>query len=75
MTRTAPAYLTIRFGRLDAVIFDLDGVITKTAEVHKAAWKRVLLEAAGLLGHFEAIVDGTDAATDAMAANPTRRCL
>src|SRR6185437_9970602 len=25
----------------DAVLFDLDGVLTKTAEVHAAAWKRV----------------------------------
>ncbi len=24
----------------DAVLFDLDGVLTKTAEVHAAAWKR-----------------------------------
>lgn len=27
--------------RLDAVIFDLDGVITDTASVHAAAWKRM----------------------------------
>ncbi|MBV9499401.1 MAG: beta-phosphoglucomutase family hydrolase [Acidobacteriaceae bacterium] len=26
----------------DAVLFDLDGVLTKTAEVHAAAWKRML---------------------------------
>jgi hypothetical protein len=25
----------------DAVLFDLDGVLTKTAEVHMAAWKRM----------------------------------
>jgi beta-phosphoglucomutase-like phosphatase (HAD superfamily) len=25
----------------DAVLFDLDGVLTKTAEVHAAAWKRM----------------------------------
>jgi phosphoglycolate phosphatase-like HAD superfamily hydrolase len=25
----------------DAVIFDLDGVITKTAKVHAAAWKEL----------------------------------
>jgi alpha,alpha-trehalase len=31
----------IRTDRLDAVIFDLDGVITDTASVHQAAWKRM----------------------------------
>ncbi len=31
----------IASGRLDAVIFDLDGVITDTASVHAAAWKRM----------------------------------
>jgi beta-phosphoglucomutase-like phosphatase (HAD superfamily) len=25
----------------DAVIFDMDGVVTRTAEVHAAAWKRL----------------------------------
>jgi beta-phosphoglucomutase family hydrolase len=30
----------IRRDRFDAVIFDLDGVITDTASVHRAAWKR-----------------------------------
>ena len=29
---------TIQSDRLDAVIFDLDGVITKTAAVHEVAW-------------------------------------
>ncbi len=33
--------LTISPDRLDAVIFDLDGVVTRTAEVHAAAWKRL----------------------------------
>ena len=28
----------------DAVIFDLDGVITKTAKVHAAAWKKLFDE-------------------------------
>ncbi len=27
--------------RFDAVIFDMDGVITDTARVHMAAWKRL----------------------------------
>lgn len=33
--------LEIRADRLDAVIFDLDGVITDTASVHAAAWKQM----------------------------------
>ena len=35
---------------LDAVIFDMDGVVTETATVHASAWKRLFdafLEAAG----------------------------
>ncbi|MDY6796605.1 MAG: trehalose-phosphatase [Actinomycetota bacterium] len=33
--------ITISRARFDALIFDLDGVITGTAEVHTAAWKRM----------------------------------
>ena len=33
--------LRISRERLDAVIFDLDGVVTRTADVHAAAWKRL----------------------------------
>ncbi len=29
------------FGPIDAVVFDTDGVITRTAELHRAAWKRL----------------------------------
>lgn len=32
---------TIHPSTYDAVIFDLDGVVTKTAEVHAAAWKQM----------------------------------
>ena len=32
---------TIAKSRYDAVIFDLDGVVTQTAAVHAAAWKRL----------------------------------
>ena len=35
--------------KFNAVIFDLDGVITKTALVHSAAWKKMFDEY--LLGH------------------------
>lgn len=31
-------------GELDAVIFDMDGVVTETATVHAAAWKRLFDE-------------------------------
>jgi alpha,alpha-trehalase len=37
MSEPAPA--TLSRTRLDAVLFDLDGVVTRTAQVHAAAWK------------------------------------
>jgi beta-phosphoglucomutase-like phosphatase (HAD superfamily) len=40
-TTAAPARNTLNF---DAVIFDMDGVITKTAAVHSHAWKRMFDE-------------------------------
>ena len=30
--------------RFDAVLFDLDGVITDTAQIHAASWKRMFDE-------------------------------
>ncbi|HEY3003271.1 MAG TPA: beta-phosphoglucomutase family hydrolase [Kribbellaceae bacterium] len=33
--------------RYDAVVFDLDGVVTDTASVHRAAWRRMLEELLG----------------------------
>ena len=39
--RRAPALL---LDRLDAVVFDTDGVLTDTASVHAAAWKRLFDE-------------------------------
>ena len=33
--------LVVGRDRFDAVIFDLDGVVTNTARVHAAAWKRL----------------------------------
>jgi len=33
--------LTISPAKFDAVIFDMDGVLTKTAHVHSAAWKKM----------------------------------
>ena len=38
-TRPDPAVVDLR--RIDGVMFDLDGVVTETASVHAAAWKRV----------------------------------
>jgi alpha,alpha-trehalase len=35
---------SLPLGRLDAVVFDMDGVITDTASVHAAAWKRLFDE-------------------------------
>jgi trehalose-phosphatase len=40
---TTPGF-TINFSTYDAVIFDLDGVVTKTAEVHADAWKQMFDE-------------------------------
>lgn len=36
--------ITISKSDYDAVIFDLDGVVTRTAEVHSSAWKRLFDE-------------------------------
>jgi trehalose-phosphatase len=38
-TATQPPALIVDRKRFDAVIFDLDGVVTRTAQVHAAAWK------------------------------------
>jgi beta-phosphoglucomutase-like phosphatase (HAD superfamily) len=40
MTGVAPV-VTLSPRDDDAVLFDLDGVLTKTASVHAAAWKRL----------------------------------
>jgi beta-phosphoglucomutase family hydrolase len=34
----------INLGAMEAVIFDLDGVVTRTAEVHAEAWKQLFAE-------------------------------
>jgi beta-phosphoglucomutase-like phosphatase (HAD superfamily) len=38
--RAAKDNRTVRSGKYDAWLFDLDGIITDTASVHAAAWKR-----------------------------------
>lgn len=38
---TAVADTTIALARFDAFVFDLDGVITRTARLHAAAWKKM----------------------------------
>jgi len=38
------AVLNITKNRYDAVLFDLDGVVTKTAKVHAASWKKLFDE-------------------------------
>lgn len=40
MTDTAPI-ITLSLRDYDAVLFDLDGVLTQTAKVHAAAWKEL----------------------------------
>jgi beta-phosphoglucomutase-like phosphatase (HAD superfamily) len=40
MTSTA-SLVTLSPQDYDAVLFDLDGVLTKTASVHSGAWKRL----------------------------------
>jgi hypothetical protein len=40
MTSIAPV-VTLSPREYDAVVFDLDGVLTRTASVHAAAWKRL----------------------------------
>jgi beta-phosphoglucomutase family hydrolase len=41
MKRVSQFNLSITSSQFDAVLFDLDGVITATAKVHAACWKRV----------------------------------
>jgi trehalose-phosphatase len=41
MTQTPPAECIISADAFKAIIFDLDGVITDTASVHSAAWKKM----------------------------------
>ena len=35
----SPVQTTITPGRFDAVLFDLDGVLTSTAKIHSRCWK------------------------------------
>ena len=42
MTNTAPDW-----GHFEAVLFDLDGVLTPTADVHQVAWSRMFNEYLG----------------------------
>jgi alpha,alpha-trehalase len=37
----APGAAAVRVADIDAVVFDMDGVVTDTASVHAAAWKRL----------------------------------
>jgi beta-phosphoglucomutase family hydrolase len=43
-TANQPPVPTLDRSRFDAVIFDLDGVVTRTAQVHAAAWKHLFDE-------------------------------
>ena len=35
---------TLDVGRFDAVLFDLDGVLTDTARIHQEAWEQTFTE-------------------------------
>jgi beta-phosphoglucomutase family hydrolase len=52
----APVVVIIDVARFEALIFDLDGVITQTASLHARAWKRMFDE---FLGRQTAQVHGT----------------
>jgi len=41
MGAVAETEAVIRRSSIDAVVFDMDGVVTQTADVHAAAWKRL----------------------------------
>jgi trehalose 6-phosphate phosphatase len=41
---TDPGWPALSLDRLEAVVFDTDGVLTDTARVHAAAWRRLLDE-------------------------------
>ena len=58
MTSIAPV-VTLSPRDYDAVLFDLDGVLTKTASVHAAAWEKL----------FNAFLKQRAARTDGRAAN------
>jgi beta-phosphoglucomutase family hydrolase len=40
-TPLVPDVAVVRVAEIDAVVFDMDGVVTDTASVHAAAWKRL----------------------------------
>jgi beta-phosphoglucomutase-like phosphatase (HAD superfamily) len=44
-SRTAPAGLGGGLQSYDAIIFDMDGVVTDTASIHAAAWKNLFNQA------------------------------
>ncbi|HNQ90185.1 MAG TPA: trehalose-phosphatase [Verrucomicrobiota bacterium] len=44
MNNAARSSVILRRSRFDGVIFDLDGVVTRTAQVHAAAWKQLFDE-------------------------------
>ena len=41
---TEPGWPALSLDRLEAVVFDTDGVLTDTASVHAVAWKRLFDE-------------------------------
>ena len=72
---TEPEYTITRM-QIDAVLFDLDGVVTRTAAVHAVAWKTLFdryLDARSLLEGEDASPSIRIATTVATStANPAR---
>jgi alpha,alpha-trehalase len=67
------ARVTIDRSSYDAVIFDLDGVVTQTAAVHAAAWKRLFDEyLRERAAHASAASKGAPEAAPSGAADPLR---
>ncbi len=44
MLRMSEGAAALNFAEIDAVIFDMDGVVTYTADIHASAWKRMFDE-------------------------------
>ncbi|HLF78186.1 MAG TPA: HAD-IA family hydrolase [Dehalococcoidia bacterium] len=64
MPDSSDAKLLIDPREFDAVLFDMDGVVTRTATLHSAAWKRVfdafLKERSGSANTFRPFDEGAD---------------
>jgi beta-phosphoglucomutase-like phosphatase (HAD superfamily) len=80
---TEPSQPTINLDGLEAVVFDTNGVLTDTASVHAATWKRLFDEYLGRRARLSptarsstpttsAISTGDPATTASLASPPPR---